>query len=492
MTTSSSPTAASDSSSSGVDGRLKLGALIALVVGSMIGGGIFALPRQMAQSAAPIPLIIGWLITGVGMLTMAFVFQTLANRKPDVDGGVYGYARAGFGSYVGFNSAWGYWISAWLGNVGYLFLLISALSQLIPVFQGPDNTVGIVTVSVLLWGTTLLCVRGVQEAAFVNTVVTIAKIVPLAMFIVLGLVAFKSGIFTADVWGTTTIVTTVQGPTSLGSTLDQVKGMMLVTVWVFIGIEGASVFSSRAQKRSDVGKATVIGFLGVLALLILVNVISYGLMEQAKLSGVENPALGQVFVEVVGPWGATVIALGLAVSLIGALLSWTLLCAEILALPAHDKVMPSFMGRLNSKGAPAVALVITAACEQAFLLATASNPGAYDSFVLLASSLILIPYLLSTAYQLKLGITGETYEQDPSARTKDLAIGALATVYAIWLLYAAGLHYLLLSAMFYAVGLIAYIPARLKAGKKMLSPAETILVAVILIAAVYGVWSLAV
>ena len=112
--------------------RLALPALTALVVGSMIGSGIFALPSQMAGSAAAGPLLIGWLITGVGMLMLAFVFQSLAQRKPDVDGGVYGYAREGFGEYVGFTSAWGYWISAWVGNVAYLVLLMSTLGYLFP------------------------------------------------------------------------------------------------------------------------------------------------------------------------------------------------------------------------------------------------------------------------------------------------------------------------------------------------------------------------
>jgi arginine:ornithine antiporter/lysine permease len=102
---------------SGVRASLGLAALTALVVGSMIGSGIFALPSQMAASAAPGPLIVGWVITGIGMLMLAFVFQTLATRKPAVDGGVYGYARAGFGNYIGFTSAFGYWMSAWVGNV---------------------------------------------------------------------------------------------------------------------------------------------------------------------------------------------------------------------------------------------------------------------------------------------------------------------------------------------------------------------------------------
>ncbi len=109
--------------------KLRLGALIALVVGSMIGGGIFSLPQNMAARADVGAVLIGWCITAVGMLALAFVFQTLANRKPELDSGVYAYAKAGFGDYMGFSSAWGYWISAWLGNVGYFVLLFSTLAS---------------------------------------------------------------------------------------------------------------------------------------------------------------------------------------------------------------------------------------------------------------------------------------------------------------------------------------------------------------------------
>lgn len=111
---------------------LRLGALVALVVGSMIGGGIFSLPQNMAASAGVGAVLIGWAITAFGMLALALVFQTLANRKPNLDGGVYAYAKAGFGNYMGFASAWGYWISAWLGNVGYYVLLFSTLGYFSP------------------------------------------------------------------------------------------------------------------------------------------------------------------------------------------------------------------------------------------------------------------------------------------------------------------------------------------------------------------------
>lgn len=115
-------------------GKVSVAALTALGIGSMIGGGIFGLPQQMAGAAAPGPLIIGWLITGAGMLMLAFVYQRLAINRPDIDAGVYGYARAGFGNLVGFSSAWGYWLSAWIGNVGYLVLLMASLGVFLPGF----------------------------------------------------------------------------------------------------------------------------------------------------------------------------------------------------------------------------------------------------------------------------------------------------------------------------------------------------------------------
>ena len=99
--------------------KLSLVPLIALVVGSMIGGGVFNLPSDMSRAASPAAIAIGWLITGIGMLMLALVYQGLAVRKPRLDAGPYAYAKAGFGTFVGFNSAWGYWISAFLGNVAY-------------------------------------------------------------------------------------------------------------------------------------------------------------------------------------------------------------------------------------------------------------------------------------------------------------------------------------------------------------------------------------
>ena len=479
-TVSSTPT---ETRPPGPRAGLGLAALTAIVVGSMIGSGIFALPSQMAGSAAPGPLLIGWLITGVGMLMLAFVFQTLASRKPEVDGGVYGYARAGFGNYIGFTSAFGYWLSAWVGNVAYLVLLFSTLGYFFgDAFEGGTTVLAIIGASIVLWIVHAMTLRGVQTAAFVNVLVTIAKVVPILTFIAIAAVGFKAGLFTADSWGR---YTQIDGA-PLGDAMTQVKNMMLVTVWVFIGIEGASVYSQRAARRRDVGRATVLGFAGVLALLLLVNLLSYGLMAQADLAGVPDPSMAGVLENEVGSWGAAFISIGLIISLLGALIAWVMLCAEILRLPALENVMPKALARENAHGAPANALWLTNVCVQVMLLWTLANESTYLNLVLLATSLILLPYLWSAAYQVLLAVRGETYESG-HGRTRDLIVGVIALGYAVWLVYAGGWQYLLIAALFYLAGTALYLWARRESRLPAFMMPEWVAVAVVALASVAAV-----
>ncbi|PAU63764.1 arginine-ornithine antiporter [Pseudomonas indica] len=462
--------------------KLKLGALVALVVGSMIGGGIFSLPQNMAASAGAGAVLIGWAITAVGMLTLAFVFQTLANRKPELDAGVYAYAKAGFGDYMGFSSAWGYWISAWIGNVSYFVLLFSTLGYFVPAFGEGNTVAAIVCASLVLWGVHFLVLRGIKEAAFINLVTTVAKIVPLVLFIVIAAIAFRLDVFTADFWGS--------GNVELGSVMDQVRNMMLVTVWVFIGIEGASVFSARAERRTDVGKATVIGFAGVLLLLVLVNVLSMGIMSQPELAGLKNPSMAGVLEHVVGRWGAIFIAIGLVVSLAGALLSWTLLCAEILFAGARDHTMPNFLKKENARHVPVNALWLSNSLIQLFLILTLFNESTYLSLLYLATSMILVPYFWSAAYAVLLSWRGETYENAPAERNKDLAIALVALLYSVWLVYAGGVQYLLLSALLYAPGVLFFAKAKRELGQPVFTPIEKLIFAAVVIGALIAAYGL--
>ncbi len=478
--------AAPQKRSSNTTGTLGLGLLVALVVGSIIGSGIFGLPQNMAAGAGAGAILIGWTITGVGMLMLARVYQMLALRKPELDNGVYAYARALSGEYVGFNAAWGYWISAWIGNVGYLVAAFGALGYFFPAFGEGNTPAAIAGASMVLWLIHALVLRGIQGATVLNAVVTVAKVVPLLLFIALVAMAFKIDTFKLDFWGTD----------KLGSVLDQVKSTMLVTVWVFIGIEGASVYSARAKRRADVGRATVIGFLICLLLLMAVSLLSLGLLTQPELAGLKNPSMAAVLEKAVGTWGAVLIYIGLMVSVGGGFLAWMLLAAESLFTPAGGGVMPKWLAVQNKQGVPAHALWLTNGMVQIFLLITLVSKASYLALISLSTAMILLPYLFSALYGLQLawrnegGLKAGSTRNPPNLKS-DAPVAALAAMYCLWLLYAAGLKYLLLSALLYAPGAVVYVVAKRQRDQRPFTAAEwALLLLLVLLAAVaaYLLW----
>lgn len=382
--------------------KLRLGSLTALVIGSMVGSGVFSLPQNMAAGAGPLAVLIGWAITAAGMLALVFVYQSLATRKPELDAGPYAYAKAGFGPFIGFNSAWGYWISAWVGNVSYAVIVFSALSYFFPAFGDGNTWQAVLGASILLWLIHVLILAGIRQAAVINLIVTVAKIAPIVLFVGVVAVAFKLQVWSLDFTGL--------GNASLGSITAQVKSTMLVTLWVFIGIEGASVFSGRAERRKDIATATVLGFFTCLALYALVSLLSLGILSQPELAALKNPSMAGVLEAVVGPWGAVLINIALVVSVVGAFLSWTLLAAEIPHVAAKDGTMPKFFGWESDRGVPSTSLLITNLLVQAFLVITLFAQSTYQALFYIASAAILVPYIFSGAYAAKLALTGESYE----------------------------------------------------------------------------------
>ncbi|MFD1327701.1 arginine-ornithine antiporter [Mycoplana ramosa] len=468
-------------------GKLTLLPLTALVVGSMIGGGVFNLPSDMSRAASPGAILIGWLITGFGMLALALVYQSLAIRKPDLNAGPYAYAKAGFGPFVGFNSAWGYWLSAFLGNVAYAVAIFSALSFFFPVFGDGNNLISIVGASLCLWLIHALVLNGIKQAAFVNIITTIAKLVPLMLFILITIIAFNWDRFTFD-WGRGA----GSGGAGLGSILDQVKSTMLVTLWVFIGIEGASVYSARAARRSDVGRATIIGFLGALGIYVLVSLLSTGILSQPELASLKVPSMAGVLEPLVGRWGASLVNLGLMVSVGGAFLSWTLLCAEIPYTCGRDGTFPKWFAAENANGSPVNALWATNILIQVFLILSFFSKSAYQFFYFIASVAILPPYVFSGAYALKLALSGETYRPDDRARRRDMLVGLIATLYGLWLVYAAGLNYLLMCAVLFAPGILVYARARKEHGEPAFVGKELLIaigIGVLALLAIYLMWT---
>ena len=463
--------------------KLRLGSLTALVIGSMVGSGVFSLPQNMAAGAGPLAVLIGWTVTAVGMLALVFVYQSLAVRRPELDAGPYAYAKAGFGPFIGFNSAWGYWISAWVGNVSYAVIVFSALSYFFPAFGDGNTWQAVLGASILLWVIHFLVLGGIRQAAIFNTIVTVAKIAPVVLFVGVVAVAFKLNVWSLDFTGL--------GNASLGSIAAQVKSTMLVTLWVFIGIEGASVFSARAERRKDIATATVLGFFACLALYALVSLLSLGILSQPDLAALKNPSMAGVLEAVVGPWGAVVINLALVVSVVGAFLSWTLLAAEIPHVAGKDGTMPKFFGRESERGVPSTSLLITNLLVQAFLVITLFAQSTYQALFYIASAAILVPYIFSGAFAAKLALTGESYESG-ERRSCPLFAGVLATIYGLWLVYAAGPAYLFMCAILYAPGIIFYVWARREADQRAFRPVEAVIaVALVAVAilAVYEMWT---
>jgi arginine:ornithine antiporter / lysine permease len=470
-------------SSTSSEPGLSRGALVALVVGSMIGSGIFALPSAFGRTTGALGALIAWSIAGFGMLFLAFVFQTLSRRKPDLDSGVYAYAKAGFGEYAGFASAVGYWIGCCLADVACLVLIKATLGQFFPVFGDGTTPTAIVAASVLLWSVHFLVLRGIREAAALNAIATYAKIVPILLFIVIVIFAFKADVFAENFWG--------GGEATFANVSSQVRNTMLVTVFVFVGIEGASVYSRYARNRDDVGIATVAGFLGVLCLLVLVTMPSYGILLRPELAALATPSMAGVLEAVVGHWGKVFISVGLLISVLGNYLSWSLLAAEVVHSAATNRTMPSFLARENIKKVPVGALWLTNTVIQVFLLVTYFAEYAFTLALKMTSSMTLIPYLLVAAYGLKLAWTGDTYGADFRHRLIDWIRSAIATIYAAGMIYAGGGTFLLLSAVLYAPGTALFIMARREQNKVAFTVVEAILFGAILIAAAVGLYRLA-
>lgn len=199
---------------------------------------------------------------------------------------------------------------------------------------------------------------------------------------------------------------TAQGGKSFDflDTMAQVKSTMVVTVWAFLGVEGAVVFSSRAKMRSDVGKATIIGLVSVLIIYILITILAQGVIVQNKIETLSNPSMATVMEHIVGKWGSVFINIGLMISVMGAWLGWSLLAAEVPNLAAKDKIFPDWFGKGNKNGAPVNSSFVTFLIIQAFFITLLFTDKAYKFAFSLSSSAILLPYAFSAFYQLKYSV----------------------------------------------------------------------------------------
>ena len=466
-------------------GKLGVMGLAGIVVSSMIGGGIFSLPQNMAQGAAVGAVILAWLITGFGIYFIANTFRILATVKPDLTSGIYMYARSGFGPYMGFNIGWSYWLCQIFGNVGYAVITMDALNYFFPgMFTGGNNLNSIIGGSLLIWGFNWLVLRGVKQATQINLIATIAKIVPLILFILILACVFSFRQFDFDFWGH------MQGH-NLGDLTTQIKSTMLVTLWSFIGIEGAVVLSGRAKSQSDVGRATMLGFLGCLAIYVLLSVLPFGLMSQSELAKIANPSTAGVLEHVVGKWGAWMMNIGLIIAILASWLSWTMIVAQMPQSMAQNGNFPKCFGVENTEGAPSVSLWVTSFMMQLAMLLVYFSNNAWNTMLSITGVMVLPAYLTSCLYLWKICSDHEFNQRLGISRFSAHLTAVLGSVYAIWLIYAAGLSYLLMAVVFIALGLPVYWWARkqMLGSKQVFSCTEKVMAWIIGLVAIIALYA---
>lgn len=462
-------------------------ALAAIVVSSMLGGGIYSLPQNMAAGASAGAVLLAWLITGIGIYFIANTFRILSVAKPDLTTGIYMYSREGFGPYAGFTIGWSYWLCQVCGNVGYAVITMDALNYFFPpYFAGGNNLASIIGGSIIIWGFNYLVLKGIRQASIVNTIGTVVKIVPLILFIIIMAFVFSPAKFDFDFWGES-----ISAKASLGGLSTQIKSTMLVTLWAFIGIEGAVVMSNRAKSPDAVGKATFLGFISCLAIYVLLSLLPFGYMTQEQLAAVPNPSTAGILEPIVGRWGAWMMNIGLLVSVLTSWLAWTMVTAEIPQAAAQNGTFPQQFTKENKFGSPAISLWVTSAMMQLFILLVYFSNNAWNTMLSITGVMVLPAYFASCAYLWKICVDGEYPANLPVKRSEALITGILGAIYGLWLIYAAGLKYLLLADVIVALGIPVFIWARRQAApnEKAFAGKEKILACIVGLIALWAIYA---
>jgi len=470
-------------------GGLGIFALAAIVVSSMIGGGIYSLPQNMAAGASAGAVLLAWLITGIGIYFIARTFSILSMAKPELTTGIYSYSRAGFGPYIGFTIGWSYWLCQVCGNVGYAVITMDALNYFFPgYFEGGNNLASIIGGSVIIWFFNFLVLKGVKQASIVNTIGTVIKILPLLLFILTMIFLFQFDKFDSNFWGEA-----IATKSKIGGLSTQIKSTMLVTLWAFIGIEGAVVMSNRAKSPSIIGPATILGFVSCLGIYILLSLLPFGYMSQAELANIANPSTAGILEKAVGTWGAWIMNIGLVISVLTSWLAWTMVTAQIPQAAAQNGTFPRAFAKENKNDAPSVSLIVTSIAMQLFLLLVYFSNNAWNTMLSITSVMVLPAYFASCAYLWKLCEDGEYPTNIIYRRSGALITSILGALYALWLIYAAGLQYLMLAAIIIALGIPFYIWARKQnqPDERVFSYRECLFATILIIIAIFAIYAMA-
>jgi APA family basic amino acid/polyamine antiporter len=394
----------------------------ALVVGNMVGSGVFLLPASLAPFGGI--SILGWVFTSVGAILVAFMLAKLGRMMPEV-GGPYAYTRRGIGEMAAFMVAWGYWISIWTGNAaisvgftGYMAAFFPALAEV--------PALGAGAALAAIWLLTGVNALGVREAGIVQLVTTILKLLPLLAIGTLGLLYLDRSHFTPF------------NPSGL-PTFSALTATATLTLWAFLGLESATI---PADSVKDPGKtiprATILGALSVAVLYILATVGVMGILPLDAL-GESTAPFAEAGGRIWGSGAAYLIAAGAAISAFGALNGWILLQGQMPMAAARDGLFPAVFGKLSRRGTPVAGLVLSSLLITGLMALnyTATLVEQFTFIVLLATLSTLIPYVFSALAELLI-----FFRERESFRGQRLwahsTVGVLALAYSIWAIVGSG------------------------------------------------------
>ncbi len=450
--------------------------LVFFSVGCTIASGVFALSGDFAAAGAyTLATLIGWLITFVGMFGLMMCYFRLSAARPDLTSGIYTYAKAGFGEYVGFNAAWGYWISAILAYTTFHVGLFGSLSEIIPWLQDGYAIKSLILGSIILWLLVLLVLHGVNESFIINMIVVIAKVIPIAFLVIAAIFAsaFSWDTFVGN-WNAP------EGGDSLGS---QITSTCFTTVWVFIGIEGAVVISHRAKNTKLAGRSAMISFIAVFVLYLAISVISMGCADHDTLAQYTNDytfSMAGVMEQIVGHWGAVLVNVSAIISIGCALFAYILLCIDSAAGPAENDCFPKSFNNRNKHNAPTVSIIVTAIVIELFVILATFATSSYQNCYYLSTVAIVIPYMLSAFFMFKLVFQNTLIGAGNTVANYIISI--LAALYGIWMFYATCIAdpYVLIAALLFFPGIVVYAIKRKTCGEKLFPKAYDLIVAIVL------------
>lgn len=406
-------------------GQMGLVACTALVIGNMIGSGVFLLPSALAGYGTL--ALAGWGFSTAGSMALAVMFARLSGVMPAA-GGPYAYTREAFGEFAGFLAAWSYWKAAWIGNAAISLSLIGYLSVFFPPLAQPGVAAGAAIVAV--WVCTVINLAGLRLFNAFNVTMTLLKLIPLLAIAILGWWYFDPAHITYPKFGVSIPETNPFTAVATAATL---------TMWSFIGLESATVPAESVRKpRYTIPRATLIGTSVAAAVYILAVTAVQGIIPSATLSLSAAPFADAAKL-MVGAWGGDAVALGAIVATFGALCGWVLMQGQIPWAAARDGLLPKFLGTLNKQGVPAGGLLVSSVLVTLLLIIEGNGTisEVFRVIILVGTMTTLLPYALCAAAVLQLLVDRPGLFGAKAAATMAL-VGAAGFAYSIWELYGSG------------------------------------------------------